>query len=183
MGSEEENAVRYAGGYVAMKLMKLFMKKDTESVAECVECLSHMAVEGDESDFYTYTREWVRTVDRGGLFHINTSSFLFFRALEIATHALLPCHLRNPCNNTDGLQHKIAEDEDVRFYWSMLSVDIHEEATTTKLLQSIVELWVRIQGFSITSAWLEQYKRASQRTTKAQKGLRKKLGMSRSQKI
>ena len=54
MGSEEENAVRYAGGYVAMKLMKQFMKKDTESAAECVECLSHMAVEGDESDFYTY---------------------------------------------------------------------------------------------------------------------------------
>ena len=124
MGSEEENAVRYAGGYVAMKLMKQFMKKDTESAAECVKCLSHMAVEGNESDFYTYTREWVTTVDRGGLFHINTSSFLFCRALEIATQALLPCHLRNPCNNTDGLQHKIAEDKDVRFYWSMVSVDI-----------------------------------------------------------
>ena len=115
MGSEEENAVRYADGYVAMKLMKQFMKKDTKSAAECVECLSHMALEGYESDFYTYTREWVRIVDRGGLFRINTSSFLFFRALEIATHALLPCRLRNPCNNTDGLQHKIAEDEDVRF--------------------------------------------------------------------
>ena len=53
MGSEEENAVRYASGCVAMKLMK----KDTESAAQSVECLSHMAVEGEEDDFYAYTRE------------------------------------------------------------------------------------------------------------------------------
>ena len=30
MGSEEENAVRYASGYVAMKLRKEFMKKESE---------------------------------------------------------------------------------------------------------------------------------------------------------
>ena len=68
MSSEEENAVRYASGYVAMKLMKEFMKKDTESAAQSVECLSHMAVEGEEADFYAYTSEWVKTVAEGDCF-------------------------------------------------------------------------------------------------------------------
>ena len=71
MGLEEENAVHYASRYVAMKLMKDLMKKDSESVAQSVECLSHMAVEGEEADFYAYTTEWVQAVDRGGLFHTN----------------------------------------------------------------------------------------------------------------
>ena len=48
MGSEEENAVRYASGYVAMKLMKEFMKEDSEKAAQFVECLSNMAIEGEE---------------------------------------------------------------------------------------------------------------------------------------
>ena len=78
MSSEEENAVRYASGYVAMKLMKELMKKDTESAAQAVECLLHMAVQGEEADFYAYTREWVKTVDRGGMFHINDLTFFFF---------------------------------------------------------------------------------------------------------
>ena len=180
MGSEEENAVRYASGYVAMKLMKELMKKDTESAAQSVECLSHMAVEGEEADFYAYTREWVKTVDRGGLFYINDPTF-FFRAVEMTTQALLPKHLRNSSGNRkDGLQQKITEDEDVQFYWSMVSIDIEDEKASLELLQSIVELWVRIRGFSITSAWMELYKRASQKVTKAQKGLRKQLHKSRS---
>ena len=76
MGSEEENAVRYASGCVAMKLMKELMKKDTESAAQSVECLSHMAVEGEEADFYAYTREWV-----------NDPTFFLFRAVDMATQA------------------------------------------------------------------------------------------------
>ena len=122
-----------------------------------------LVTQGEEADFYAYTSEWVKTVDRGGLFHINDPTFFLFRAVEMATQALLPKHLRNPSGNRkDGLQQKITEDEDVQFYWSMVSVDIEDETKSLELLQSIVELWVRIRGFSITSAWMEQYKRASQ---------------------
>ena len=39
MGSEEENAVRYASGYVAIKLMKEFVKKESEKAAHtCKKC-------------------------------------------------------------------------------------------------------------------------------------------------
>ena len=176
MGSEEENAVRYASGYVAMKLMKEFMKEDSEKAAQFVECLSNMAIEGEESDYYVYTREWLRMVDRGGLFNVCESTFLFFRAVEVATQAVLPRHLQNPSGSSkESLHYTIIADEDVQFYWSMVSVDLTDELSSTELLQHIVEMWVKIRGFSMTSAWLEEYKCASQKKTKAKKGLRKQL--------
>ena len=78
MGSEEENAVSYASGYVAMKLRKEFMKKEYDKAAQFVDCLSHMAIEGEYSDYYVYTTEWLKRVDQGGLFHVSESTFLFF---------------------------------------------------------------------------------------------------------
>ena len=67
-----------------------------------------MAVEGD---FYAYIREWIITVDRGGLFHVNDSTFLFYRAVEVTRQSLLPHHLQNSSGNRiDGLHRKIAEE-------------------------------------------------------------------------
>ena len=176
--SEEENAVRYASGYVAMKLRKEFMKKESEKAAEFVECLSNMAIEGEESDYYVYTMEWLKTVDRGGLFYVSESTFLFFRAVELATQAFLPNHLHSSSESSrKGLQDKIIADEDVQFYWSMVSVDLQDEVSS-ELLQHIIDLWVKMRGFALTSAWMEAYKRASQKTTKGKKGLRKQLNSS-----
>ena len=118
-----------------------------------------MAVEGEVSSSYAYTGEWVKSADRGGLFHTNTSS-IYLCAVEVATQALLTSHLRNPHSCNNSLLEKIVENEDVRFHWLMVSVDIPDEVGAIELLQSIVTLWVQIRGFSITSAWLEQYKNA-----------------------
>lgn len=42
----------------------------------------------------------------------------------------------------------------------MLSVDIEEEHNS-ELLQHIVQLWLTIRGFSISKAWMENYKCAA----------------------
>ena len=55
LGSEEENAIRYASGYVAMKLVKRYKEEGSKKAAQFVECLSNMAVNGDDSSFYAYT--------------------------------------------------------------------------------------------------------------------------------
>ncbi len=97
--------------------------------------------------------------------------------MELKTQAYLPKHL--PCPSVDSsnkiLLKTIIDDEDVQFCWSMLSVDIEDEDHSSELLQTIVQLWVTIRGFAITSAWMEEYKRASKKTTKGSKGLRKRL--------
>ena len=76
--SEEENVIRYMSGYVALKLMKKYKKEDYTKASQFVECLAGMAVDGPESSFYEYTKEWMKLVDRGGLFQVNESSFFIF---------------------------------------------------------------------------------------------------------
>lgn len=59
LNAEEENALRYVSGYVALKLMRVYQKENSEKAIQFVECLSNMAVVGDESSFYNYTKELV----------------------------------------------------------------------------------------------------------------------------
>ena len=51
---------------------------------------------------------------------------------------------------------KMLHDEDVLFYWSMISADWEEEADV--LLQMVIEHWVIVRGLSYTSDFLEKYK-------------------------
>lgn len=93
LSTEEDNAVRYASGYVAMKLLEKYKKMSTATAAHFVECLSHMASSGEESSFYDYTLEWMTNIDRGGLFYVSDTTFSFFKAIEVKTQELLPQHL------------------------------------------------------------------------------------------
>lgn len=174
MNSEEENALRYVSGYVALKLMRQYEKKEGEKATQFVECLSNMAAAGVESTFYEYTKEWITAIDRGGLFHINDSAYHLFRAIEEETRHILPRHLANPPNSRDALLEEIKESEDVLFYWSMLSIDIHSPEDADELLKAVVQLWVTIRGYSLTAAWFEEYKKAHHSSSK-KKALRKDL--------
>ena len=66
------------------------------------------------------------------------------------------------------------EDEDVAFYWSMLSAD-WEECDSQALLELVVNMFVTIRGFSFASAWVEKYKTASAKSLQKSKGLRTTL--------
>ncbi len=89
MSSNEEQVVRYASDYVSMKLLKRLKKEESTKAEQFVECLSNMAVNGNESTFYAYTEEWTKTVNRGSLFEINNATIVLFRAVELMTQACL----------------------------------------------------------------------------------------------
>ena len=82
MSSEEENAVRYASGFVRIRLMKKYKKINNIKAAQFVDCLSHTALsssdEDEESSYYEYMKTWIDIVNRGGLFCVNEKTFLFF---------------------------------------------------------------------------------------------------------
>ena len=65
-------------------------------------------------------------------------------------------------------------DPDGQFIWHLLSADWEEESSIT-LLKMIISEWVKIHGFSYTSAWIEKYKAAQKITIQRSKGLRKQL--------
>lgn len=76
--ADEQNAVRYASGYVVMKLSKKLAERSDSKAAEFMECLSQMANSSTNTSFYKYTLEWMTSIDRGGLFYINDNTFIFF---------------------------------------------------------------------------------------------------------
>ena len=43
------------------------------------------------------------------------------------------------------------------FYWSVLFVELQEEAASKKLFYMMVEHWITIRGFSYSSVLMEQY--------------------------
>ncbi len=116
------------------------------------------------------------SVDRGGLFSVNNSTFSFFKAIEIKTQELLPQHLAaKPNAAKHDLIKSIEEDDEVQFWWSMLAVDIPEKDASAELLKNLIDMWVTIRGFAVVSNWLEQYNVAQKQSVKKSKRLRETL--------
>ena len=177
LSSEEDNAIRYASGFVATKLLKKYEDMKGEKAAQFVECLSNMGSSGDDASFYRYTHEWITNIDRGGLFHISDDTFCFFKAIEIKTQECLPGHFRSQSsdNSKDSLLKAVIDDQDVQCYWHMLALYIIKDEDVAELLHAIVDLWITMRGFALTSSWLEQYKLANKKNVKKSKSLRKGL--------
>ena len=119
-------------------------------------CLGNMAIQGDATDFTSYTSEWFEMINRGGLFPINDETLTFFIAIERVTRI----HLLKYCSNNYGnirdvLIKIVTEDSDVQFYWTLISQDIDEEEDAIRLLEEIVTLWITMRGFSQATIWLE----------------------------
>ncbi len=50
------------------RLLKKYKKRDTKEAAAVVDCLSEMAIAGEDSSFLPNTTEGTKAVNRGGLF-------------------------------------------------------------------------------------------------------------------
>ena len=173
---DEENILRYAAGFVPFKLLKKYEDKcSNSSDLSIIECLSSMAVNGEESDFLSYTTKWSLLIDRGGLFEINDSTFMFFKAIEVEVRTKLIAKFEGSDLGRNELIAEVASDDTVQFLWTIVSIDITDEEAAVKLLADVIGLWVTIRGFSIAGAWMEQYVRASKVAISKAKALRKEL--------
>ena len=54
---------------------------------------------------------------------------------------------------------KLITEDDVKFYWTLISQDIEKADHAVELLADIAHMWVTIRGFSLASSWLEEYKK------------------------
>ena len=137
---------------------------------------------GDDSSFYNYTSEWVKSINRGRLFVLNDDSYNFFKAIEIKTQEILPRHLAGSSGTSkQDLCRAIMDDEKVGQCWSVVAVDIQEEEDSDELLGWIVDMWVTLRGFAVTSHWMEVYKQVKGKSVKKKKSLRKELQASASE--
>ena len=134
LSADEENILRYIAGYVPFKLLKWYEKSKAVESVSVVECLSGMAVNGEESDAIAYTSKWIELVNRGGVFEVSDATFTFFKEVELKVYQeLLQAFERNtqmgPAQR-DIIISTVATDESIQFHWTILSVDIIDEART-----------------------------------------------------
>ena len=126
-----------------------------------------------------YTRKWLEQVNRGGLYPINDEVFSFFVELEACVRSILPKYLTTPNSDKEKVQEKIQDkvlmNENVQFYWTLLSQDIHAPEDAKNLLTEIIHLWITIRGFAIAASWMEVFKK---RNTQKSTGLRKSVSWS-----
>ena len=109
---------RQAAGYIPFKLLKKYEAKS--KVVGVIECLSAMAVNGEESSLFEYTRKWIHLVNRGGLFEVNDTVYNFFREIEIQVRKQLITALDLNVSDEDvrkAIIDCIGSDEDVQFSW------------------------------------------------------------------
>ena len=179
MSMEEHNAVRYVAGYVVRKMKKKYSNKGSVSICQCLlqmEEGNSLPEESVDYNFMSYTRAWVQIIDRGGLFKVSDRVYCFFLELELSLYPHLRKQLEiNQSNSSkEELLHTVESDEDVQFAWSFLTVDLTEPESSI-LLKDVIQLWTTIRGYSIAAQFMEDYKQATRRSTKAKTSLRKEL--------
>ena len=183
---DEENVIRYACGYVVRKLMQKFLNQKNNEIkgAAFVESLSRMRADHEDNasltSFLEYTRDWIATVNRGGLYEVNDDVYLLMKEIEATMQGELVYHLKRSTIMSEGstkekITNLVLQSSNVSFYWDILTGDIHNEEWRTELLTHIIALWLTIRGFSISMEWMEEYKCIMGMDNKKKKGLRKEL--------
>jgi hypothetical protein len=90
--------------------------------------------------------------------------------LELRMHL----KLGNEVNIKDSALSEIIKNEDVLFYWTLVSIN-WDEAHSNELLKLIVQQWTTVRGFSFVSGFMEKYNQRNKKPTQKSKGLRKTL--------
>ena len=152
----ELNAIRYTAGYVPRALIKKIKKSALSNKKDLLLSL-HELIETDGENPAS-TAEWLNAINRGGLFCINDVTFDFFVALEYEVRS----HI-HAGQELGVVRSELQQSEDVLFHWSLIAA-MWDDEVAAKLMTMIVELWVTVRGFSLASAWIEQYKGATKKT-------------------
>lgn len=170
---EEQNALRYAAGYIPRALRKKLDQSGHEHKVELILCLTELTEDEEESPYES--KDWEKVVDRGGLIHVNHNVFMLVTSMELQ---LLKQFRRIECGEDVNLRQSaiplILADNDVQFYWSIISASWEQEVHKA-LLSMIADLWITICGFAYANGWVERHKRETKTCVQKTKGVRKHL--------
>ena len=178
---EEENALRFAVGYLPFKLLKRHKTGSSEkSIAYCQFLREIQAVSASSDHeaytFHDYTSKWLEKIDRGALFRVSDSFYCLFGLVEANLRSFLPEQLStSPNSSKEEIVAAIVSDEDILRQWNELSSTMQSRDIAVSLLHELVVLWLTMRGFSMCSLWMEQYKRAKKAKTKKSRSLRTDL--------
>ena len=82
---------------------------------------------GCDEDLDIDSSDWIMLIDRGGLTCVNNITFELFQAMEIEFHEHLKLPL--PENFRSIVASAIVNNEDVLFFWDIISTEWEEEVS------------------------------------------------------
>ena len=184
LSTDEESALAYVGGYIIRSLREKIERSKPELMLEMVIGLysfredSEQCEESDGDGSEDETVDWVKMVNRGGLFHCRIEFKHFLYAIEYVVKQEM--RLGKESAMKAGFKEKmssiIRQDEDVLFWWSTLCAITDVDNTTAEaLLPQIVALYVTIRGFAFAGRWMEAFKQSNKKSLQRSKSLRNKL--------
>ena len=166
----EQNALRYAAGYIPRNLHSKIKRSSHQNKESLSMCLMELIEEDGVSDD---SEDWLKQVDRGGLNYINTKTYLFMSAMELVVKTILKKQDK-PQDIKSAMIASILDNGDVQHHWNTLTCEWDPKEAQI-LLTMVTELWVTMRGFSYASAWLERHKAEAKKTVQKSKPLRKKI--------
>ena len=176
LNDQEANALRYAAGFVCRHLRNKIERSTHILKEELIVCLMTL-VKGVQYPENTGTNEeWLDSVDRGGLWHVQENTFYFFCALEEAVQLQLKQLAQSAHAAQKRMIEAITASDNVQFYWQIVTADFDEEEEVKSVLLSMIsELYLTMQGFSFANSWVEKFKQSVKKSTQKSKSLRREL--------
>ena len=107
----------------------------------------------DPEDMQDESKDWMEKIDRGGLKHVPDMMYMLFVSIEEELRVYLSCaQSQSPSAvNLIEAKSKLIQNEDVNFYWSMVSSNWQEDVAVA-LLEMLVDHWIKVRGHSTASA-------------------------------
>ena len=181
LSSIEENAIHYTAGYVVKKLITKYSRAASTTSSAYLTVLKDM---GGKLSKENTSREsgascqWTKTVDRGGLFHVNTIVYDLFLYLEMTVDEKLTSIFKSKGKGIEKVRKEkmnwLCENDEVQLVWSMICT-LDDDDAAQDLLKEIASMWITIRGHSKARRIKEDYKRAKATSTKGKRSLRKEL--------
>ena len=175
MTNDEKNVLRYVAGYVRRHLRKKIERSRHPLKEELVLFLMDLVKDdsGDADEDVGTAEEWTNIIDRGGLWHVKSTTYSFFLAVEEE----IRCHLsslQSLGSHKDHLSKSITSSEDVLFYWLIATADFEVEDSNVheELLTKIIELYVTIRCYAFATVSMEKFKQNHKKSMQRPKPLR-----------
>ena len=168
--ADKHQVLRYVAGYVLVSIRKEYSKNSA-----LVEWINQQTDVDDSprGSFIEFTKIWIEKVNRGGLFLVSDCVYELFHAMEQMLRQFLSRIPEKSHLDKEKAISAMIEDNEIQFYFSVLSCDIDTE-TSQRVLEDMIRLWITTRGNSYASAIVEQYK-AIKGALKRKKALRKDL--------
>ena len=134
-------------------------------------CLSDL--NGGDKDDAENTDEWVRAVNRGGLWKVTDKAYQLLLIMENELRNKFRLHSVSDESRREMVESLLTND-DLLFQWCFCATDLQQD-TTNALLKQIVELFLTVHGHGFASSLLEVYKNINKKHLSKKKALRTQL--------